>query len=377
MAKVYFITGSLGSGKTLAGLDMVRKYLIEGRRVATNVNLHLEHLCSADNKYSRVIRVPDAPEINDLRAIGYGSDSSDDATHGLLLLDELGTWFNSRDFASKGRLEVIKWMIHMRKRRWDVAFIVQDFGMVDKQARGNIAQYLVSCQNSKTMWLFKLLPKFHVATVRMTATKMITDRWFYRGTDLYNAYDTEQLFHTGDDDSIVDADAEMSIAEKRSKAKNGLYCLLPPGYFSAAEKQQISDRFSDINNRHRTILAAAACFVLVVVASIFWPGTQDASAVETEPEPDSAQIQSQPSDSIPAPTDRVIVELQGVQQYSGWRVRSYSYIGGRLVRSDFTDGIRTRSMEDLISEGLRVSYPMSRTIKVSDDRGEFVLLHYR
>ena len=370
MAKVFFITGSLGSGKTLAGLDMVRKYLQEGRKVATNVNLNLEHLCSADNKTSRVIRVPDAPEINHLRAIGFGSDSQADGTHGLLLLDELGTWFNARDFTSKGRLEVIKWMIHMRKRRWDVAFIVQDFSMVDKQARGNIAQFLVTCQNSKTMLLFKMFPKFHVATVRMTATKMVCDRWFYRGSDLYQAYDTEQLFHTGPDDDVVDADAEMSQAEKNSKAKNGLYCVLPSGYFSDTDREAIRERFRRIN-RNRNVVVAGFVLLIAASAALFtMPG--DAIAISEQP----AQ-QAVSEAAPPEPVNIQPVEPPGVQKYLGWRVNSYSYIGGRIVRVDITDGDRIVPLEHLIAQNISVSYPAPRLFRLVDREGQTLLLHFR
>lgn len=272
MAKVYFVTGALGAGKTLCSVDMIRRYLDQGRRIATNVNLNLEFLCGSDNKHSRVTRIPDAPVIGDLRAIGLGSESADDKTHGLLVLDELGTWFNTRDFATKGRLAVIKWMIHMRKRRWDVVFIVQDFGMVDKQARGNIAQHLVTCSSSKDYWLFKLFPKFHTAIVRHTSSRMVVERWYYRARDVIDAYDTEQLFHTDqDDDSIIDSDAQMSEKEAECKALNGLYCLLPPAYFSSSEREEIKNRFDSINGFRKRVVFGFLAFIMCGTAYAFMP----------------------------------------------------------------------------------------------------------
>lgn len=372
MAKVYFITGSLGSGKTLAAITMVRDYLQQGRRVATNVNLNLEYLCNDENKHSRVIRVPDAPEINDLRAIGFGSQESKDETHGLLLLDELGTWFNSRDFASKGRLEVVKWMIHMRKRRWDVVFIVQDFSMVDKQARGNIAQYLVTCQNSKTMWLFKPLPKFHTATVRMTATKMITDRWIYKGADVYNAYDTEQLFHTGGDDGIVDSDAEMSAAEKKSKALNGLYCVLPPGYYGDDEKQVIRERFRKVNRFRSIVVASVAASLVVAAVFFFLPPPQIAQAdIAADPAaPSDPSLLSAPPAQVEPP------EPVGALRYEGWRITGMSYIGGKFTHVQLTNGVNVESLDDVIARGMTVRHVRGRAMAISDPSGVFVVLKF-
>lgn len=244
---VYFVTGSLGGGKSLCAVDRIRQYLARGRKVATNMNLHLEHVCNAENHYSRVIRIPDAPTISDLSIIGYGSDEAGDRNHGLLVLDELGTWFNARDFGDKGRKDVIKYCIHLRKRRWDVLFIVQDIGMVDKQIRGNITQYLVFCQSSHDMWLLKPFPKFHIATVRLRS-KIKVDSWWYRGRDLYPMYDTEQLYQTAASSEVLATDDDMEEREQAYRDMNGLYCLLPPAYLGA-------DVQASIRGRHASIVA--------------------------------------------------------------------------------------------------------------------------
>jgi len=162
---IEFVTGGLGDGKSLYCVARIKQALAEGRKVATNYNLDLQAVCRPVNNWSRVVRVPDAPSVNDLRAIGLGSD--DPKSHGLLVLDELGTWFNARDFANKDRPKVLKYCIHLRKKRWHVLFIVQDFSMVDKQLRGGMTTFLTSCRSShKGWWLFRLLPEFFFASVR-------------------------------------------------------------------------------------------------------------------------------------------------------------------------------------------------------------------
>jgi len=212
---VYINTGKLGSGKTLLAVSRIRKYLKEGRRVATNLNLNLEHLLPATDKTARVLRIPDKPKVEDLDAVGLGSDVPfDESKFGLIVMDELGSWLNSREWADKGRQAVIDWFIHARKLRWDVILIVQNVSMIDKQIRDALAEYVVTCKRldrvrvpvfgaigrivSFGAWDGRV-GKVHLGVVVYTAgsspnSPLVTDRWMYRGRDLYAAYDTEQRF---------------------------------------------------------------------------------------------------------------------------------------------------------------------------------------
>lgn len=118
---VYFVTGTLGCGKTLCTVGKIRDYLEQGRRVATNLDINLEAFTKPDSKVS-ILRVPDKPTLYDLQGIGLGCEESDESKYGLLVLDELGTWFNSRNWRDKGRGEVIDWFRHARKLHWDIFF---------------------------------------------------------------------------------------------------------------------------------------------------------------------------------------------------------------------------------------------------------------
>lgn len=208
---VYIVTGKLGSGKTLASVGRIRDYLLEGRKVATNLNLNLEKLVGNYKKNTVVYRVPDRPKAEDLDNIGLGYDGDfiGEERNGALVLDECGTWFNAREWNAEGRQELLDWVIHARKRRWDVFFIVQDLSVLDKQARVMFAEHVVYCRRSDRFnipfvsFIWKLftdkglpLPKVHIGFVRYgdTANSKIVDKWIYRGTNLYNAYDTAQIF---------------------------------------------------------------------------------------------------------------------------------------------------------------------------------------
>jgi len=210
---VYFITGKLGAGKTLASVGRIRDYLKQGRAVATNLDLNLEELVGKWDKETRVTRLPDKPNIDDLDAlpVPYEGDYDENKT-GALVLDECGTWFNTREYRDKSRQPLINKLLHIRKCGWDVFFIIQHIEMIDKQVREGLGELIVTCQRMVKLALplvtplFKLLgmnvrpPKIHIAIVKygMSMNAMVVDRWVYNGSDLYAAYDTRQTFGTND-----------------------------------------------------------------------------------------------------------------------------------------------------------------------------------
>ena len=52
-------------------------------------------------------------------------------------------FFNSRDWQTPERQEVIKWLLHSRKLGWDVILIVQDITLLDKQIRLALCEHVV------------------------------------------------------------------------------------------------------------------------------------------------------------------------------------------------------------------------------------------
>lgn len=98
--------------------------------------------------------------------------------------------------------------------------------MVDKQARKSVAEHVVYCRRMDKLaipFLDSIVsfissgtkipkPKLHLGIVKYgdQPTSVTIDRWMYRGTDLYPAYDTKQLF--------------------LENYPHGLYQVLPPYY---------------------------------------------------------------------------------------------------------------------------------------------------
>lgn len=205
---VWSVEGKLGTGKTKFCVWRAQEAIRQGRRVASNVDLFMDKL--TPERRATYIRVPDKPTAFDLDAIGSGNpESYDEDRNGILILDELGTWLNARSFGDKERAGLIDWLIHARKKGWDVYLIVQDQGMIDKQVRESLIEYQCRCIRLDKIKIpvvgsilgafhkkLKYLPRMHVTTARVGygQNAIVAERWTYRGDDLHAAYDTRQVF---------------------------------------------------------------------------------------------------------------------------------------------------------------------------------------
>ena len=203
----YAVTGKKGSGKSLFAIGIIRDSLLAGKRVATNLDVYLEHLLSPVN-HSTLIRIPDRPVVDDLEAIGRGQEGCVEENNGVIVLDETSTFFNSRAFGDKSRQPLLDWLVHSRKLGWDVYYICQGLEQIDKQLRTTMIEYHISVKRTDK-WpipfitpLFKLIglnirfPKMHIGVIRhgVDRDSLVVDRRFYRAAELFPAYDTQQIF---------------------------------------------------------------------------------------------------------------------------------------------------------------------------------------
>lgn len=208
----YAFTGKKGTGKSKHAVIRIRDvYLKRGRRVASNLDLYLEPMFGPHSRVTYV-RVPDKPTEFDLLAAGHGNpdDPYNEEKAGALVLDELGTWFNSRTFNDKGRAGTLDYLAHARKKGWDCYYIMQDIVQVDKQLRDSfieqvarhtrfdkvripfVGQFLSLLFGERVGYL----PRFHSAVFRVgtASTDLVSDRFMYRGNDIQPCYDTLQVF---------------------------------------------------------------------------------------------------------------------------------------------------------------------------------------
>jgi len=221
MSESVLLSGKRGSGKSLGAVDLARKYLEKGRPVATNLNLYVDKLVPGYCQ-TRWHRVPDHPSASDLQALPLGNpglewrDGETDPVmlpgfneklNGLLLLDEIATFLNSREWNGNGRQEVINWLLQSRKYGWDLCFIAQHANLIDKQLRESLMEIQGTVRRMdkiavpllSPLWKYftgepLYMPKIHYVALLYGFGQgaPVADRWFFRGTELYEAYDTLQ-----------------------------------------------------------------------------------------------------------------------------------------------------------------------------------------
>lgn len=342
---IYVVTGKLGGGKTLGGVSRIDEALRQGRKVATNLDLTLVNLpsCRRSSKRARVLRVPDRPSEADIRAIGYGIEgvetqaqarkAYDESEFGALVLDECGTWLNSRDWQAEGRRELINFLLHIRKHLWDVYLIIQDISMLDKQARKALAEHVVYCRRTDrfaipfigTVWRWATgdqlkLPKLHVGHVKYgdQPNSMTVHKWWYRGERLFEAYDTTQVF--------------------TEDYPHGVHSVLPPWYLYSKSlvnwnwRKAVQLTKIYLRQYSRTLLLAAGVFAGATLANAFQSDTA-APVTESQPVADDSEAGS-------------VFDLAGeagrqfdnaVPLVHRLRIHSYSADRGRR-RVIFTDG---------------------------------------
>ncbi|MBF4242032.1 zonular occludens toxin domain-containing protein, partial [Vibrio anguillarum] len=77
MACVYFVTGKLGSGKSLVAVSKIREAFHRGVPVATNLDINLKEMLGRNKRHTKLFRIPDKPTVEDLLVLGSANKSYD------------------------------------------------------------------------------------------------------------------------------------------------------------------------------------------------------------------------------------------------------------------------------------------------------------
>jgi len=264
---VYVVTGELGSGKTLMAISKIRDALQRGCRVATNIDLRLERIVTG-RKPRVVVRLPDWPRVEDFNRLGKAYEGPfDEKRFGWIVLDEMATFLNSREWNDKqggekpgaARLKMINWLRHARKMRWHLLLLSQDLESLDKQVRAALAEHVVRCKRmdrftvpmvsvvTKLLGLGAVtLPQVHMGVVRYGSgiNSPIVDRWWLPDAkSLHGAYDTEQKI-------LGEIDGPSTVLDARHAPylwpPTGPYEILhsiAPGIFPVSEARRRHDEF--------------------------------------------------------------------------------------------------------------------------------------
>lgn len=134
----------------------------------------------------------------------------DESHNGALILDECGSWLNTRNFQDQGRAELLEWCIHARKYGWDIFFIMQNASQIDKQLRDSLFEYAVRLnrldrmkapvhfsagQSHQCRGAPGAMPRLHIAVVRLGTSPdgLVADRWVFQGDVRYAFFAASRL----------------------------------------------------------------------------------------------------------------------------------------------------------------------------------------
>jgi len=378
MQGVYFITGKLGSGKSLVAVGKIKDKLIQGCPVATNLNIRLDQLIGQKAKKTRLYRVPDKPTSADLEALGSGNNTYDDSKNGLIVLDECGTWFNARSWQDKDRQKLLDWLLHARKLGWDIMFIIQDVSMIDKQARKSVAEHVVYCRRLDKLSLpfieplIKAFtsgssipkPKMHLGIVKYgdLPTSITVDRWFYRGTDLYSSYDTKQMF--------------------RDDYPHGLYQVIPPYYthgrYSVKHDLRYFMRITKIHlKRFSRPLLLVAGLVAGMLGASYISATAKPEATETAQQAEAVETAEQKTGDDDKPNVTPEPPETLAEKFEGFTMSGVAKdASGKVMYVQISDGNKKWNRETLRAAGYVVRMVDScQVLIMTQDRTETVRVH--
>ncbi len=220
MAEAIFLGGKRGSGKTLGAMYLFEKYLKENRMIATNMDIKIEFLASPLSR-TPVMRLPDCPSAAALEAMPLGNPKLyvdergeiqmrpgfREDKNGLLVLDEVGTFLNSREWQGKERGLILSWLAQSRKYGWDLLLMAQHARMIDAQIRDSLIDIQGTVRNLDKIrvpvigGIWKhftgealMMPRIHVVNLcyGFGQKPPLSDRMVYRGLHLFQAYNTLQ-----------------------------------------------------------------------------------------------------------------------------------------------------------------------------------------
>lgn len=230
---IFIVTGKLGAGKSLLAVQQAINYAAEGRKIAANFCLDFAEIChNPESKLSQCkpIMLPAMPTSKHLHALGRGGDFED--TAGLLVLDECAQFLNARTWNGPDREHVINWLLHARKRCWDVMLIVQHHNMLDKQVREALGEYLVVVRRLdrvRVPFMPIKFPRLHFGVVRygLHPQDMVADRWITRGGEPMKCYKTHEIFGEREQTENIEMPSAAETKFKHQHVKPRLGEWLP------------------------------------------------------------------------------------------------------------------------------------------------------
>jgi hypothetical protein len=258
MAFCYTVQGERGSGKGAFALGEMKKLLERGNKVATNMNLFIEHLVDESNSIP-VIRFPDIPSGDHFYQLGKAYDfdpdkpeTIDPSKEGAIFLDEaLLSLGSKKDKEFKDRE---KYLVLSRKLGWNIYIFCQHKDQLDETIFKSLTNKLIICRDEslftgffgsllKTLNLPFISPSNHKAYVFKGRSELndIEQEIPYDYKPIKDAYSTAQLF-----------DEQKEYLNGDFVDMRSVFSYLPASYLSGRHYiDSLQQKIDSINNIYK------------------------------------------------------------------------------------------------------------------------------
>lgn len=191
-------TGTPGSGKSLNCIKQILIALKRGKLVIANFPIKFtkkEVKKGYDKRFFYMTNEQITIESLILFALDNNMIEKAKESQCLVVIDEAGGRFNSRDFKKSDRREWIDFFSQHRKIGYDFLLVAQNDRMLDRQIRGYIETEFKH-RKVNNFSFFVLLPITTFVTVEYwyTAKQRVGNEFFIYRKKLGNRYDTMKMF---------------------------------------------------------------------------------------------------------------------------------------------------------------------------------------
>lgn len=204
---IHLYTGRFGSGKTITMCQYAYNLCVKYPQLSILTNLKLDNF----------------PEHTRILSLNHATDILNAPRDCLVLIDEIGTIFNSRDFSS-GQKSVPKplfqHLCQCRKRNMMILGTVQKYNLLDKQIRDISADVNVCVPflshpftRSVKVYTYDVDEYDMYMTNRMYNPRCVNKQMFIQSNLFRNLYNTEQLIDNMLKDEYI---SDKEILENRS-----------------------------------------------------------------------------------------------------------------------------------------------------------------
>lgn len=204
---IYAVTGKPGAGKSYLLVCLCQKFLESGRDVFSNVKIDISKM-KLKRKFSfwrwlKKLFTGKGEIYQPLGECYYWQELKHfrNVSKGVILLDEAGSYFESRSFQNMAREDIIKFQQH-RKDGLDIYLTVQNFDRIDVTIR-QLTNICVEVHN--IFGKIFISREYYPEDINLKKRKSFATKIFFFSKYVANLYDTFQKINTDDYRRFVDS----------------------------------------------------------------------------------------------------------------------------------------------------------------------------